>query len=237
MKLDSPRWHALVSGLDRTHWRESLLALRQRVRSLSWQDLRHSFSPVLLIVGALLLGYVGAQYGEMFLEQRHLAREWQKQQQQAHQPSARPAAENSEDDGLIRLSAPKIDLDSVVVEGTSHRALLLGPGHLQATPVPGELGNSVITGHRDTFFRHIHELEKGDTVLVQRDGKTFRYQVTGKKIVEPDDLSVIRPVPDSQLTLITCYPTYYIGPAPKRLVVFSRLISDDSHPQTSSVAH
>ena len=106
---------------------------------------------------------------------------------------------------------------------------------MSQTPAPGETGNSVITGHRDTFFRHIHELEKGDTVLVQRDGKTYRYQVTGKKIVEPDDLSAIRPVKDSQLTLITCYPTYYIGPAPKRLVVFSKLL-DDNQAQAPAAA-
>jgi sortase A len=59
---------------------------------------------------------------------------------------------------------------------------------------------------------------------VRRSGKTFTYEVTGKKIVMPDDISVIRPTHDPRLTLITCYPTYYIGPAPKRLVVFSRLV-------------
>jgi sortase A len=68
---------------------------------------------------------------------------------------------------------------------------------------------------------------------VQRAGTTYRYQVFGKKIVEPDDMSVIRPVQDSQLTLITCYPTYYIGPAPKRLAVFSRLVADRKAPEAT----
>lgn len=192
------------------------------------QRIRSALSPALVVLGVVLLGYVGAQYGQMYVEQRHLAREWQRQQaglQKANlgQPST-PA--KIEDDGLTRLSAPKIELDSVVVEGTSHRALLVGPGHIPGTPAPGETGNSVITGHRDTFFRHIHELDKGDTVLVQREGKTFTYEVIGKKVVEPDDISVLRPARDSRLTLITCYPTYYIGPAPKRLVVFSRLVDE-----------
>ena len=230
MKLDSNLWQQVRhSGFHRERAREFLGRQLDRTRAfLGKRNLRQTVSPVLVIVGALLLGYVGAQYGEMYLEQRHLAQEWQRQQQAS--PSSRPAAGASrteEDDGLTRLSVPKIDLDSVIVEGTNHKALLLGPGHLKDTPAPGETGNSVITGHRDTFFRHIHELEKGDTVLVQREGKTFRYQVVGKKVVEPDDLSVIRPVNDSQLTLITCYPTYYIGPAPKRLVVFSKLIGED----------
>jgi sortase A len=191
--------------------------------------MRQAISPVLVILGLVVLGYVGAQYGEMFLEQRHLASEWQRQQHGRHL-GVTSTAVKTEDDGLTRLSVPKIDLDSVVVEGTSHQALLLGPGHMKDTPAPGETGNSVITGHRDTFFRHIYELEKGDTVLVQREGKTFKYQVVGKKIVEPDDLSVIRPVNGSELTLITCYPTYYIGPAPKRLVVFSQLVGDHVAP-------
>ena len=194
---------------------------RERVRALlSRRHLRRAISSLLVILGSVLLGYVGTQYGEMYLEQRHLAQQWQRQQD-AHSIGSRAVA------ALTRLSVPKIELDSVVVEGTSHKALLLGPGHMRETPAPGELGNSVITGHRDTFFRHIHELEKGDTVLIQRDGKTFKYQVFGKKTVEPDDLSVLRPVTDSELTLITCYPTYYIGPAPKRLVVFSKLIGED----------
>lgn len=185
---------------------------------------RHAISPALLLLGLVLLIYVSVQYGHMYFEQRHLAQEWQRQQQE-HQNHPQQATA-VEEDGLTRISVPKIDLDSVVVEGTSEKALLLGPGHMTDTPVPGEAGNVVITGHRDTFFRHIHELQKGDTVVVQRDGKTFRYEVTGKKIVDPNDVSVLQPTKDSRMTLITCYPTFYIGPAPKRLVVFSKLIAD-----------
>jgi sortase A len=90
--------------------------------------------------------------------------------------------------------------------------------------MPGNTGNSVITGHRDTFFRHIYELQKGDAIYVRRNGEVFKYEVTGKKIVKPEDVSVLKQTSDAQLTLITCYPTYYIGPAPDRLVVFSRLV-------------
>lgn len=193
------------------------------------QRVRCAVSPALVVLGVILLAYVGAQYGQMYLEQRHLAQEWQKQQSA---PQKRPGegsvipASKIEDDGLTRLSVPKIELDSVVVEGISNRKLLVGPGHMPDTPAPGDAGNSVITGHRDTFFRHIHELDKGDIVLLQRDGKIFKYEVTGKKVVEPDDVSVLRPAKDHRLTLITCYPTYYIGPAPKRLVVFSKLVEE-----------
>lgn len=174
-----------------------------------------------IVIGVILLAYVATQYGTMYWEQRQLEREWTQQQQ-------RQAAEANQqgtviDDGLTRLSIPKIDLSAVIVEGTSRKKLLLGPGHLEETPAPGGEGNSVITAHRDTFFRHIHELSKGDELVVQRNGKLYTYEVQGKKVVKPTDVSVIKPSKDARLTLITCYPTYYIGPAPERLVVFSKL--------------
>lgn len=183
---------------------------------------RSNLIPACLIAAGLaVLSYVATQYGEMYWEQKRLAERWS--QQQSH-PLTSEAAK--EDDGLIRLVIPKIDLTSFVVEGTNHRSLLLGPGHMEKTAEPGETGNAVITGHRDTFFRHLHELEKGDQVYVDRGGKRLVYEVTGKKIVDPADVYVIHPTNDTQLTLITCYPTYFIGPAPKRLVVFTKLAGE-----------
>jgi sortase A len=111
-----------------------------------------------------------------------------------------------------------------VVEGTSRKALRVGPGRLKNTAMPGDADNSVITAHRDTFFRHIYRLSKGDEVLVRRNGELMKFEVTGKKIVDPNDVSVLKKTKRAQLTLITCYPTYYIGPAPERLIVFSKLV-------------
>ena len=162
----------------------------------------------------------------MYHEQQTLQRQWQEQQPSASTvPVSAPAVK---DDGLTRVSIPKINLDVIVVEGTNHRALRIGPGHLRNTPAPGDVGNSVISAHRDTFFRHIYELTKGDEIQVRRDGRTYTFQVTGKKIVQPNDTSILNNTPDARLTLITCYPTYYIGPAPERLIVFSKL-ANDSH--------
>jgi LPXTG-site transpeptidase (sortase) family protein len=199
--------------------------------ALPFQMVRRHYSMILVVVGVILLAYVGAEYGQMYWAQRDLQRRWAAQQTMSiDQPKS---AELKVDDGLMRLSIPKIDLAAVVVEGTSHRSLLLGPGHIKETPAPGQVGNSVITGHRDTFFRHIYELQKGDEILVQRSGKTFKYEVTSKRIVQPDDVSVLKPSQDSRLTLITCYPTYYIGPAPERLIVTSRLLEDPANSDAS----
>jgi len=191
-------------------------------------------APILMLAGAGLLGYVAGQYGKMVVSQRQLETEWQRQAASAQLPnqSAAPIRE-----ALTKIVIPKIKLDAIVVEGDSREQLLAGPGHLTHTAAPGESGNAVITAHRDTFFRHIYELNPGDEITLLRDGRTFRYQVTGKKIVKPDDVSVLQPASDARLTLITCYPTYYIGPAPERLVVFSRLLSaEDTAPGESSAS-
>jgi sortase A len=187
----------------------------------------------LIVVGAVLLGYVSSEYWAMHREQQVLHRKWQQQQQ--HPVSTSSALP---DDGLTRLSIPKINVDLIMVEGTNRRALRLGPGHLKNTPQPGDPGNAVISAHRDTFFRHIYELSKGDLIQVRRGGHTYTFEVTGKKIVKPDDLSVVKNTSDARLTLITCYPTYYIGPAPDRLVVFSRLVggTEGTHEQARSAS-
>lgn len=185
---------------------------------------RRHLSTLFLVFGLILLGYVGVEYGHMYWSQRQLQKQWA-EQQVSHAATA-TAGSTAIDDGLTRLTIPKIDLAAVVVEGTGRKQLLLGPGHLESTPAPGENGNSVISAHRDTFFRHIYELQKGDEVLVQRNGKTFKYVVLSKRIVQPTDYSVVDATKDARLTLITCYPTYYIGPAPERLVVVSKLVDD-----------
>jgi sortase A len=190
-------------------------------RVLSWS---------LIAIGIVLLGYVGGQYWQMYRSQKNLEAEWQRQTATVSVPGH---ADISADQMLTRLVIPKIDMDAIVIEGASRRELSEGPGHMKQTAQPGETGNSVITAHRDTFFRHIYELNKGDHIQVRRSGRTFTYAVTGKRIVKPEDVSVIKPTNDPQLTLITCYPTYYIGPAPERLVVFSRLVESDGQPQTA----
>jgi sortase A len=205
------------------------MSLEYYKKNLPLQELRirklpKNFVPgTLILAGSLLVGYVLTQYGEMYLEQKRMAEQWEKEQQRVGGGTSSERAHAQRGDGLARLVIPKIELSSFIVEGTNRRSLLLGPGHLTNTAEPGETGNAVLSGHRDTFFRHIHELEEGDLVYVERGGKRYAYQVTGKKVVEPNDLSVTHPSADSELTLITCYPTYYIGPAPKRLVVFSKL--------------
>jgi sortase A len=179
-------------------------------------------SLALIVLGAIMLTYVGFEYFTMYSGQRQLARQWQQEQERAKLQPSDKAEVKRVSDGLTRISIPKINLTAVVVEGVGRKQLLLGPGHIKDTPAPGDTGNSVISAHRDTFFRHIYELNKGDVITVERNGMTYNYKVTGKKVTDPNDVSVLKQTHEPQLTLITCYPTYYVGPAPERLVVFSK---------------
>lgn len=216
--------------------RPQIMAHVARLRSLVN---RRVISLALIVIGVILLGYVAGEYWGMYRSQKNLEAEWQRQAATVSIPGKAPVsvpgmAPVSPDQILTRLQIPKIQVDAIVVEGASRHELSEGPGHMKQTAQPGETGNAVITAHRDTFFRHIYELNKGDQIQVRRSGRTFTYEVTGHKIVMPEDVSVIKPTNNPQLTLITCYPTYYIGPAPKRLVVFSKLVDSDGQPVNQS---
>jgi len=203
------------------------------------EDVRRYWPIVLMLLGAVLLVYVGAQYATMYVEQKRLAAEFERQLVQPTDAGAIASRVSDPELNLTKLLIPKIELDSMVVDGTSRKALLIGPGRITNTALPGEAGNSVITAHRDTFFRRLVELQNGDHIQVRRGGKLYTYEVTGKKVVKPTDVSVLRQTADPQLTLITCYPTWFIGPAPERLVVFSKLVdqSDATHSADAAGSH
>jgi sortase A len=175
-------------------------------------------SSALLAIGLLLVVFTLCSYAWMSVEQYRL-----KSQSASAVSVALATAPERSRDNITVLNIPKIDLQAAILDGTGRKALLLAPGHLERTAWPGGSGNAVVAGHRDTFFRRLNELHKGDDIFVRRAGRQYHYAVSSTAIVNPDETSVIRPSPDARLTLITCYPTYYIGPAPKRLVVVATL--------------
>lgn len=127
---------------------------------------------------------------------------------------------------LFQLSFPRQEATFDVVEGTTAKALRKGPGHLEGSAMPGKSGNTVIAGHRDTHFRVLKDVVVGDEILIDAAAKSYRYRIVEAKIVSPKDVRSLRPESDAVITLITCYPFYYVGPAPQRFVVRARAISD-----------
>jgi len=125
---------------------------------------------------------------------------------------------------LFRLLIPSINVENVVVEGSTEAALRLGPGHLEGTALPGEPGNVVLVGHRDYFFWRLGDLEVGDPVYVQARRGFVLYRVSDRQVVKDTDTWVTAPTRPQTLTLITCYPLIHPGYTDQRLVVFARRV-------------
>ncbi len=119
------------------------------------------------------------------------------------------------------LRVPKVGIEVPVYEGTSDLTLNRGVGHVSGTAMPGAPGNVAITGHRDGFFRGLKDVDVGDKIELQWSvpGGTDTYVVKGIRIVLPQDTSVLSKTDASTVTLITCYPFYYVGAAPQRYIV------------------
>jgi sortase A len=123
------------------------------------------------------------------------------------------------------LAIPRLGLSSVVIEGDEEAALLLGVGHLSDTPLPWANGNSVFAAHRDTFFRPLEYIQRNDVIRFSTKDADLEYHVRTTTIVEADDVGVLAATSSSTLTLITCYPFTYVGPAPKRFIVRAERVS------------
>jgi sortase A len=117
------------------------------------------------------------------------------------------------------LSIPRIGLMTVVLEGVTDKDLKIAPGHVPGTAIPGDPGNVGIAGHRDTFFRPLRLIRIGDSIVITTVRGEERYRVESTEIVDPTDVQVLNPTPNASLTLVTCYPFYYVGSAPKRFIV------------------
>jgi sortase A len=201
------------------------LASEQNHSSARRQTLLRWTQRFLFITGILLLGYVGFTLLEARLYQVSAKRSLENQiqmEKEKNETHTRPvinkfAAKTGE--VLGRMDIPRLGMSVAVLQGTSSRILRLGIGHIAGTPLPGEDGNIGIAGHRDTFFRGLKDIRKNDEIQLQAASGLSRYEVDWAKVVANDDQSVLAPSTESALTLVTCYPFYFVGPAPKRFVV------------------
>jgi sortase A len=120
------------------------------------------------------------------------------------------------------IQIPRIGLRAIVAQGESAPILRRAVGHLADTVLPGRLGNVVLAGHRDTFFRPLRLVRVGDTIVLNTIYGDFEYVVESTSVVPPSDLRVLEPTAGPTLTLITCYPFSYVGAAPNRFIVRAR---------------
>ncbi len=179
---------------------------------------------LLFITGSAALAYVGITLLNARLYQVSAKHSLEIQIQMVKEPSVSQVKPTvKEGDVVGRIDIPRLGVSVAVLQGTSSRMLRLGAGHIEGTPFPGEPGNSGIAGHRDTFFRELKDIRRNDEIQIQTATGLFRYEVDWVKVVEPNDTTVLEPsTVESTLTLVTCYPFYFLGPAPNRFVVHAR---------------
>jgi sortase A len=120
---------------------------------------------------------------------------------------------------LAVLRVPKIRLEVAVLPGTDERTLDRSVGHIEGTAQPGTDGNAGIAGHRDGFFRGLKDLVTGDLIELDTVQGTEAYRVERTWVVSPEDVSVLDPTSTRALTLVTCYPFYFVGSAPERFIL------------------
>jgi len=131
------------------------------------------------------------------------------------------------DDGesIGEIVIQRLGIDVIIAQGDSDAILARAVGHLRATALPGIVGNVVLAAHRDTFFRPLKDVRAGDAITLKTRKGDFGYVVESTSVVRPTDLSVLAPTGGRTLTLITCFPFYYVGAAPNRFIVHARAIA------------
>lgn len=173
---------------------------------------------VCLLAGLLALGY--AAYVAIDT-QAYQAIEHRRLENARADPSS--STRTIADGGVIgEIEIPRLGLRAIVAQGDSNAVLQRAVGHLMGTALPGEPGNVVLAGHRDTFFRPLKRARAGDAITLKTGTGDFEYLVEWTAVVRPTDLEVIEPTNQRSLTLITCFPFSFVGPAPDRFIVRAR---------------
>jgi sortase A len=179
---------------------------------------------VLFSIGAALLGAYLMVYFDRGIYQNSKERAFDRQleNERASLPDARALTPGS----LIgRIEIPGAEVRAMIVHGTGDRLLRRAVGHIEGTALPGEPGNVGLAGHRDTFFRGLSHVRKGDRITLRTLEGSFEYEVDMLRIVGPADIEVLNASSTPTLTLVTCYPFEYVGSAPRRFIVHARQVS------------
>jgi len=178
-----------------------------------------------LIAGIVGLGYAGYVIADAYTYQRVEQSTFENASKNNNARRHEPTHAVREGGVIGELEVPRLGLKVVVVQGDTATILQRAVGHLIETALPGEPGNVILAGHRDRFFRPLRYIHSGDVILVKTLDGDFQYQVESTTVVPPSDLSVLQPSNVGVLTLITCFPFYYVGPAPNRFVVRARQVT------------
>jgi sortase A len=173
---------------------------------------------LLLVAGLALL----CRWGALTLD----ARAWQAQAARGLEaPRTAEAAPHVRPGSAVgRIEIPRTGLSAVVAEGLDARTLRRAVGHVPGSAFPGESGNVALAAHRDTYFKGLAKVRRGDVVRLSTPEGEFQYVVERTAVVRPERVDLIAPTPEPTLTLVTCHPFNVLGPAPDRFVVRARRV-------------
>ncbi len=171
---------------------------------------------LLFVSGAVLLGYCAFVAADTWIFQKRESRNLENRLELRNVRTPDMGAR-----GLIgRLEIPRLGLSVMLMEGDDAKTLRRAVGHIPGTPLPGQPGNVAFSGHRDTFFRPLRNIRENDIIVIATLEGEYRYRVVSTSVVTPDDVAVLNgATPGEILTLVTCYPFYFIGAAPDRFIV------------------
>jgi sortase A len=179
----------------------------------------------LLACAIVMLGYCAFVLIDTWRFQ-HRERQSLELQIQTPAASTREAVPLIGADGLIgRIEIARLGVSVIVVEGTADATLRRAAGHIEGTVLPGQIGNTGIAAHRDTFFRPLRSIHADDSIIVATRAGEYHYRVVSTKIVSPSDVAVLKSDGTEILTLVTCYPFYFVGAAPKRFIVRAKRVT------------
>jgi sortase A len=185
----------------------------------------------LLTAGVLILGYCGYVLLDARLYQASETRNFQ---EQIKDSTPIPASDGNVREASFHPDAGKplgeieltrVGVTAMILEGTDDRTLRRAVGHVPGTPLPGQPGNVAIAGHRDTFFRALRNVRQNDEITLMTLRGSYRYRVDSISVVGPEATQVLDNTGGDFLTLVTCFPFYYVGPAPRRFIVRAQRIS------------
>jgi sortase A len=191
-------------------------------------------SGVFLALGVIALGYATYVSIETRVYQRTEARRFEQAREvQAAADAVASAAAAAivlprvpvDGESLGEIVIERLGIHVIVAQGDSDAILARAVGHLPATALPGLTGNVVLAAHRDTFFRPLKDVRVGDAISLKTYRGDFDYVVESTQVVKPTDVWVLKPTGGQTLTLVTCFPFYYVGAAPNRFIVRARVRS------------
>jgi sortase A len=175
----------------------------------------------LIFGGVALLAWYGWTVHEQATAQRR-AKEWLMKTTAVHRATPPPSVRHGDVIGEIQI--PRLQVSVMVFEGDDDGILSEGAGHIPGTALESGSGNIGIAAHRDTYFRPLRLIHANDVIDLKTPAGVSRYAVTETEIVQPSDVGVLAGAPGRDLTLVTCYPFYYVGNAPQRFIVHARKI-------------